>query len=100
MILRITVKCTACHSLFRLQRSIKAVTCTPPRYCVYCGSTQVGVTQDHELDADEVLAEGFGLTVENFRKVYEVWHLQFTTEYPHMRDFVVYLRQRKENRNG
>jgi len=97
---RLTITCATCKSVWRVQRSSKAVTYGPPSYCMTCGNPTVSITQDSDLDCDEVLAESFNLSITNFNKLYELWQLNFTDKYPHMVDFVAKVKEntaRKKN---
>jgi hypothetical protein len=94
VIFRITVSCADCHTTFRIQRSLKPIAFKQPTHCLDCGSTHVGIVQDHELDCDECMAEHFNLTLTKYKQVYDVWHGNFADEYPHLVDFIAYLRRR------
>lgn len=74
---RMTVTCPECKQSVRYMPYLeqKPLVIGGPRYCTYCGHTPVGVTQDHALDTDEVLAESYDMTITRFRKVYELWLL-------------------------
>jgi hypothetical protein len=74
---RMTVSCPVCKQSVRYMPYLttKPTVIGGPRYCTYCGHDGVGVTQDHALDTDEVLAESYDMTVQRFRKVYELWLL-------------------------
>lgn len=74
--IRLTFKCRDCLVQFRIVVSEVPTSTLPPKYCLYCGSTNTNPSQDSEQDVWEVLSEGFGLPISLLQMFYSAWTQQ------------------------
>lgn len=72
-IARLTVSCSSCQSAWRIERVLKPTVHGAPTYCMFCGKPTIGVNQDSDMDADEVLAASYNLSVKQFQTIYTLW---------------------------
>lgn len=86
--IRLTFKCRDCLVQFRIVVSEVPTSSLPPKYCLYCGSTNTNPSQDSEQDVWEVLSEGFGLPESLVKIFYGAWtqHPEGCTKF---RDYIM-----------
>lgn len=89
-IARLTVSCSSCQSAWRIERVLKPTVHGAPTYCMFCGKPTVGVNQDSDMDADEVLAASYQLTIKQFQTIYALWSQLNDTQT--LSDFIAELR--------
>lgn len=86
---RVTVNCRTCHTVTRIIVPTYNLTHNGPIYCPYCASNNTALTQDSDLDWQEVMEESYGVPWSQLEPIYEAWNQQHT--FAHFHDYVMQL---------
>jgi len=87
----LTVVCNDCHSVWRFHRTTINTNQTPPVYCTYCGSANIVVNQDPDLNYMEVIARAYNVPPSVIKLMLD--QFQHQNKYTHFNDYVDALRQ-------
>ena len=81
------VHCGDCGSTFKVLRGATVTVSAPPRYCIWCSSSNLTVDQvDTEETAIIALAAKYDLPVVLFQRIFAVW--EQNGHYQHFDDFM------------
>lgn len=86
---RVTVHCTNCHMMYRIERIGINTMIGLPEYCPMCGNKTGTALPDPEMDYWEIIAEGFHLPVSILKELYDAWDKQ---KFVSLRDYIEDMR--------
>lgn len=82
---KLTIQCSKCENVFRLERIEPQVTMPcPMRFCPHCGEA-ARAYQDADMDFWEALVKAFEIPMDTLKELYSIWH---QTKYYSFRLFI------------